>query len=210
MRSEHARNALRDVCAGRDGSWPLMRALSRWCMAHRLLVAVIWVVVAAGTTVVAQKVGPSYATNFTLPGTESQRAWDLLTREFRAQSGDVDTIVFHVSHGTIDSPAVHGAITPLLARVSNSPRRGRDQSLHRAGAVQVFAEPEDRVRDDQLRTSPPTCWRTNTGKPLLAQSSGRRAGPQGRGRRPGDREGRGIQPGPPRRSASIAALMILL
>ena len=69
-----------------------------------------WVAVAVVTTVVARSVGRQYATNFSLPGTESQRASDLLSSEFKAQSGDVDTIVFHISQGTIDSPAVRAAI----------------------------------------------------------------------------------------------------
>ena len=53
--------------------------------------------------VLAQVVGPNYVSVFSLPGTESQRASDLLKREFKAQSGDVDTIVFHVSqrHGRL-------------------------------------------------------------------------------------------------------------
>ena len=112
--------------------------LVRWCMRHRRLVIVAWVAVAILATFVAQSVGRDYATNFTLPGTESQRASDLLTREFAAQSGDVDTIVFHVSHGTVDSPAVRSAITPLLARASRFPHVAGIISPYTArGAVQV-------------------------------------------------------------------------
>jgi RND superfamily putative drug exporter len=107
-------------------------------MAHRRLVIVTWVAVAVLATLVAQSVGRDYATNFTLPGTESQRAADLLTHEFPAQSGDVDTIVFHVSQGTIDSPAVRSAITPLLARASRFPHVAGIVSPYTArGAVQV-------------------------------------------------------------------------
>jgi uncharacterized membrane protein YdfJ with MMPL/SSD domain len=78
-----------------------MVRLARWCIAHRVRVVVAWVAVALLTTFLAGSVGNRYATNFNLPGTESQHVSDLLTREFRAQSGDVDTIVFHVStrHG---------------------------------------------------------------------------------------------------------------
>jgi RND superfamily putative drug exporter len=82
---------------------------------------VAWVALAILATVLAQAAGRNYSTNFSLPGTEAQRAVDLLTREFKAQSGDVDTIVFHTSQGTVDSPPVLGAITPLLARVSTMP-----------------------------------------------------------------------------------------
>ncbi len=65
--------------------------------------------------------GRDYATNFSLPGTESQRALDLLKKEFPAQSGDVDTIVFRSPNGTVDDPAVRAAMTKLLAQVSKDP-----------------------------------------------------------------------------------------
>ncbi|HEY2650512.1 MAG TPA: MMPL family transporter [Solirubrobacteraceae bacterium] len=115
-----------------------MMSLVRWCIAHRRLVVVAWVAVALITTVVAGSAGRRWATNFSLPGTDSQRAFDLLNREFRAQSGDVDMIVFHVSHGTIDSPAVRAAITPLLARTRTFPHVVGIVSPYQArGAVQV-------------------------------------------------------------------------
>ncbi|MGZ4225400.1 MAG: MMPL family transporter [Solirubrobacteraceae bacterium] len=96
----------------------MLQRVARWSVAHRRRVMIGWVAIAVLTTVVAGSVGRDYATNFTLPGTESQRATDQLTREFKAQSGDADTIVFHVSHGTIDAPAVRKAIEPILGRVS--------------------------------------------------------------------------------------------
>ncbi len=58
---------------------------------------------------------------FSLPGTQSQRALDLLQRDFPTESGDVDTIVFHVASGTIDAPDVRAAIEPLLARIRGLP-----------------------------------------------------------------------------------------
>ncbi len=80
-----------------------------------------WVGLAILTTVLAQAAGRNYATNFTLPGTESQRAQDLLKQEFKAQSGDLDTIVFHISRGTVDSPAVRSAMGRLIAQVPTMP-----------------------------------------------------------------------------------------
>lgn len=76
-----------------------------WCIAHRRRVVVAWVAVAVLATALASLAGNRYASNFTLPGTESQHASDLLKHEFRAQSGDADTVVFHVTSGTIDAPA---------------------------------------------------------------------------------------------------------
>jgi RND superfamily putative drug exporter len=90
-------------------------------MHHRRRIVIGWVLIAVAATVLAQAAGRNWATNFTLPGTESQRALDLLTREFPTQSGDLDTIVFHTSSGTIDSPSVRSAITPLLEHVSAMP-----------------------------------------------------------------------------------------
>ncbi len=117
-----------------------MRGLARWCMAHRRRVIVAWVAVALLTSVLAHAVGPNYVSVFSLPGTDSQRASDLLKHEFRAQSGDIDAIVFHVSSGTIDSPAVRSAIVPLLTRASTLPHvAGVVSPYAPAGAVQVSA-----------------------------------------------------------------------
>ena len=116
----------------------MLQKVARWSVAHRRRVITGWVAIAVLTTLVAGSIGRDYATNFTLPGTESQRASDLLTREFKAQSGDADTIVFHVSHGTIDAPAVRAAIAPMLARVSTFAHVSNVTSPYSArGALQV-------------------------------------------------------------------------
>ncbi|MBV8987109.1 MAG: MMPL family transporter [Solirubrobacterales bacterium] len=98
-----------------------MLGAARWCIAHRRRVVIGWIALAIIASIVAQAAGRNYATNFTLPGTEAQRAIDLLSREFKSQSGDVDTIVFHTSQGTVESPSVRNAIEPLLAQVSSMP-----------------------------------------------------------------------------------------
>ncbi|MBV9001829.1 MAG: MMPL family transporter, partial [Solirubrobacterales bacterium] len=98
-----------------------MLKVTRWCIAHRRRVFIAWIAVAILATVLASAAGRNYATNFSLPGTESQRALDLLKKEFPAQSGDVDTIVFHTANGTVDDPTVTAAMTKLLAQVKNDP-----------------------------------------------------------------------------------------
>jgi RND superfamily putative drug exporter len=95
--------------------------VTRWCIAHRGRVFVAWIAIAVIATAVASAAGRNYATNFSLPGTESQRALDLLKKEFPAQSGDVDTIVFHTANGTVDDPQVQSAITKLLDEVQGDP-----------------------------------------------------------------------------------------
>src|SRR5262249_13896313 len=65
--------------------------------------------------------GRQYATDFNLPGTESQRVVDLLNKEFPSQGGDIDTIVFHNANGRFDAPDVKAKIQPLLANVAKMP-----------------------------------------------------------------------------------------
>ncbi len=146
-----------------------MRGVARWCVAHRRRVVVAWLAVAVFATVLAHSIGPNYITVFSLPGTESQRVVDLLKQDFKAQSGDVDTVVFRVSRGTIDSPAVRAAITPLLARVQALPHvAGVLSPYSPRGAVQVSANRMTAfatVNYDQ----PANALANATGKPLLAQ-----------------------------------------
>ncbi len=136
-------------------------------MAHRRRVVVAWVAVAILTTLLAHAVGPDYVSVFSLPGTESQKASDLLKREFKAQSGDVEEIAFHVSHGTIDSPAVRGAIVPLLAHVSTFGHVAAVVSPYTpAGALQVSSNRMTAfatVNYDKTANLLPT----DAGKPLL-------------------------------------------
>src|SRR6516165_2305462 len=98
-----------------------MLTLTRWCIRHRKTVIIGWIAIAVITTFVAGAIGRQYATNFSLPGTEAQRAFDLLNSEFKSQSGDVDTIVFHVANGTVESPQVRSAIDALLTKVARDP-----------------------------------------------------------------------------------------
>jgi putative drug exporter of the RND superfamily len=146
-----------------------MRGLARWCMVHRRRVILGWVAVAILASALSHAVGPNYVTVFGLPGTESQRASDLLEQEFKAQSGDVDTIVFHVSHGTVDSPQVRATITPLLGRVSRLAHvAGVVSPYSPRGAVQVSADRSTAfatVNYDKAAN----LLAADTGKPLLAQ-----------------------------------------
>jgi len=146
-----------------------VQGLARWCIAHRRRVVVAWVAVAVLVTVLAHAVGPNYVTAFGLPGTDSQRALDLLKQEFPAQSGDADTIVFHTSRGTIDSAAVRTAMSPLLARVSALPHvAGVVSPYSSRGAVQV--SPDRRTAFATINyDQPANVLSSDAGKPLLAQ-----------------------------------------
>jgi putative drug exporter of the RND superfamily len=98
-----------------------MSVLARWCYRRRLVVIVIWVGVLAGLAGMSQVVKTFYDNSFTLPGTGSSQAQQLLQRAAPAQAGDADIIVWQVSHGTVRDPAVVARMSAALARVSRVP-----------------------------------------------------------------------------------------
>src|SRR6266511_2121124 len=99
----------------------LMARMARFCIDHRRAVVLGWIVVVIAAIGVSSAVGTRYATNFSLPGTESQRATDLLKRDFPAQAGDTDQIVIAAKNGKITDPDARARITPMLERVSQLP-----------------------------------------------------------------------------------------
>jgi RND superfamily putative drug exporter len=98
-----------------------MVAIARWTMAHRRIVVLGWVVAAFGVLVLAGSVGKKTASSFTLPGTGSQQAADLLQSRFASQAGDADQVVFHTRSGTLANASQRAAIESMLARVSRLP-----------------------------------------------------------------------------------------
>jgi RND superfamily putative drug exporter len=98
-----------------------MLKLTRWTIAHRRIVVVAWIVLAAGVLVSSQAVGKRDANNFSLPNTDSQRATDLLQSRFPAQAGDADQIVFQTRNGKLNDASTRAVIVPLLGRIAGLP-----------------------------------------------------------------------------------------
>jgi putative drug exporter of the RND superfamily len=69
--------------------------IARWTMAHRRAVVIAWIAAAIGIFAVSSSVGKNTASSFTLPGTGSQQAINMLQSRFPEQAGDADQIVFH-------------------------------------------------------------------------------------------------------------------
>jgi putative drug exporter of the RND superfamily len=88
---------------------------------------------------VSGAVGTRQANQFSLKGTESQRAQDVLKAEFPAQSGDIDQIVFHARDGRITDPAVRARIAPALARIRRLPHVSGVTSPYADGGRQAIS-----------------------------------------------------------------------
>jgi RND superfamily putative drug exporter len=71
----------------------LLPGLARWCYRHRRTVVIGWIVLLVGINVLAKSVGGDLVKSLTLPGTESQRTFDIMKNDF-AQPGDTGYLVF--------------------------------------------------------------------------------------------------------------------
>jgi putative drug exporter of the RND superfamily len=119
-----------------------MSLLARWSFHHRCLVVVAWLVVLAAVAMGSNSAGTRYDDGFSLPGTDSTTAMDLLQSSgMQAQSGDVDTIVFHDASGSTTGTAVRSRVSAMLATVARLPSVGSVRSPYTAGgATQISSD----------------------------------------------------------------------
>jgi putative drug exporter of the RND superfamily len=92
--------------------------LARACNRHRWRTFGAWLLALVVIQVIASNVGAQQFSSLRLPGTESQRAYDLLAAHFPAAKGDSDQIVYRAQAGTLDDPANRARIQASLRRVA--------------------------------------------------------------------------------------------
>jgi len=115
--------------------------IARWTMRHRRTVVIAWIVAAIGIFAVSNSVGKKTASSFTLPGTNSQQAVDLLQSHFPSQAGDADQIVFHAKTGKLTDAGDRAAIASTLERVAALP--------HVTSVVSPYAPGQHSISRDQ-------------------------------------------------------------
>ncbi|MEO3786762.1 MMPL family transporter [Actinocorallia sp. B10E7] len=92
--------------------------LASWAQRHRWSALLLWVLTVAVVTVSSQAVGSAYQNDFSLPGTDSQAALELMERHGAAQAGAGVQIVFQDGRGLEgDRPRVE----QMLATVRGLP-----------------------------------------------------------------------------------------
>src|SRR5215212_252039 len=92
--------------------------LARACNAHRWRTFGVWILTLVVIQAAAAGVGVKQISSFRLPGTESQRAYDLLAEHFPAAKGDSDQLVFKARAGKLTDPATRERIDAALKRVA--------------------------------------------------------------------------------------------
>jgi len=112
-----------------------MAGIARWCFRRRYVVVLLWVAVLAGLGAISQAAGTAYSNSFSLPGTDSSKALDLLKSSFPAQAGDSDTIVWRVSAGSVRDPQIQQSITAMLDKVADASSVAAVSSPYAAGGA---------------------------------------------------------------------------
>ncbi|MET9561259.1 MMPL family transporter [Streptomyces tauricus] len=112
--------------------------MARWCYRHRLVVLILWVGALLGLGFAGSAAGTNYADTFTLPNTDSTRAYDLMEKAFPERSGDTDTVVWKVDGGTAKDASVRSRIEPALEEIGRMKGVGEVSSPYAAeGAAQI-------------------------------------------------------------------------
>jgi RND superfamily putative drug exporter len=137
--------------------------LATWSYRHRRRALAAWVAVLVGVTAAASAVGSDYHNDFSLPGTESQRALDTLEQRAPSQAGDTLQVVVQDRDG-LRAPDVRERVDAMLADVGELPHVASIVSPYTPGAgalsrdgtigyatVALDAQATDVPKDDVVR-----------------------------------------------------------
>ena len=126
--------------------------LSRWahaCATHPWRVVFAWVGIIAGLVLLVATVGGSLKDEFDIPGSDTQKATDLIESEFAAEQGGVLNLVFAAPQGQrLDTPERKAAIEKAVAELKTEQFKPTDDT---AGITTVGDPFSDRTFSDDGR-----------------------------------------------------------
>jgi len=118
-----------------------LAAIARWCVTHRLIAVLIWLLALGGTAAAAGFAGSAYSNDYEAPGTESGRAAELLGSGFTDLGGDTDTIVWRAADSTVRATDVEQKMTRTLHAVERLPGVGAVESPYTGtGGAQISTD----------------------------------------------------------------------
>ncbi len=94
-----------------------MQRLARACFHHRRAVLAVWVVVLVGLSVLASSAGGVFKVQNGLPGSESQRAFDLLKEKGFGDRAGIQAQIAFTSTAGVKDPAVQQAMDDLFTKI---------------------------------------------------------------------------------------------
>ncbi len=98
-----------------------MSAVARWCLAHRLIVVLLWLALIAGLGAGVQVAGSHFSNGSTVSATESGKALALLEKAQPGAAAASGTVVWRTSDGTVRDAADEHRMAQALAEISRVP-----------------------------------------------------------------------------------------
>src|ERR1700691_5280699 len=98
-----------------------MRAIANWCVKHRRTVLTSWLLALIAVSSLLAVHGSAYENSFSLKGTQSYEAQQLLQQAAPRASGDREQIVIAVDHGTVTDAGVKRRAERMLNRGASLP-----------------------------------------------------------------------------------------
>jgi putative drug exporter of the RND superfamily len=95
--------------------------IARWCATHRRLTFLSWIAVLIIAVTLGSTLGTQKISSFRLPGTESQKAYDVLADHAPTRNGVVDQFVFVARKGTLREGPARARMQTALQRLDKDP-----------------------------------------------------------------------------------------
>jgi RND superfamily putative drug exporter len=125
-----------------------MRRLAAWCHDRRRTVIGLWIAAFLTLAVLWGAAAGGFVNSFNLPGTESQRTYDLLQERFPQQSGETASVVFAVKDGAVLDAKHRDTIERVRATIAKSPEV---QSVGDPFAAGAPVSPDGRITFAQIQ-----------------------------------------------------------
>jgi RND superfamily putative drug exporter len=119
-------------------------ALARWaraCATHPWRVVVGWIGIVVVLVVLVSSIGGSLRDEFEIPGSDTQKATDLIEKEFASEQGSVLNLVFAAPEGQrLDTPARKAAIEKAIAELKTPRFKPRGDTVGLESVGDPFSE----------------------------------------------------------------------
>lgn len=147
MREQEAGNGQARLAAHERLSTGALARWTRHCAEHPWRVIVAWLGIVAALVVLVATIGGSLRDEFSIPGSDTQRAAELLEAEFASQQGSGLNLVFAAPEGErLDTPERKAAIEAAIAEIQGPELQGTED---RAG-IESVGDPfaDETISDD--------------------------------------------------------------
>jgi RND superfamily putative drug exporter len=144
----------------------MLERVALYSYRHRWRALALWIVALVAVGFLGSAFSGDYARDFSLPGAESQKAFDLLKERFHSRSGGTVDVVFRAPEGVSD-PSVRSAMGGYFSRLEGlphvdfvadpyRPQPGESAGISKDGTiayaeVQFNIEPQDVSKDEANR-----------------------------------------------------------